>query len=780
MGAKKNGTKVRQHTEDAIAVLDELLAAVRARAEQHSAELAAASARVQAEVDRANAQLRQQLTQTHGSLQEALADAQRAVGATVEATEIAVRNLADETGTRMRAALVEFEARRAEVTGSLDEGYAAATTMAADAEMQARGSAERVEREVQRALAQVDDLRARLDTEARRSEARTRALDEAQAAAVRELEDHGRVLRSQMESMFAAAPMVEAPINAPPPDPTTPAFAGEDVTNDQVPDWDLTKEEVAVDAGRPAADEASVREPAAAEAAAPPPVGEPDQWTGTSEIPGHAPDRTQHRPGTAVTFRTSRAWLHASVAHLARTAADGWMQVEVVHNASQGSAGQALRLTARDVVGTWEHLNVPGHASSGARPELTVDAKELLNALELDRYSNDPCELVLDNDLILGTTLVPGRAVTTPVPVGDPHKVERIELPAAGHCDLTLDTLLGRIVIPSRITSALRSRRAQDVDLMAFDGQPCLVARVPGPVPEVAATVITPLDPEGATHENVVADRRGSGDDAVNQLFGALSAHSSPDELVDIVTNGVGYARRRAAAHPALPASVIIELLRGGSEEIRSAAAANPSIPRDAIELAVKDDAPSVRAAVAGNPDVPATLLFQLVRDDSEDVRARVAGNPSIPPEMLLSLVEDPESGVRAAAAAHESCPVEHLRALAADGYPDVCASVARNPNCPPELLEELLGTVPEVVLSNPLTPEHVLVAGSQVVSARLRAAVAANPATPPRELQALARDSDPEVVRAVLSNPRAPANVQRRALRRGERGQTATEPRPT
>ena len=89
---------------------------------------------------------------------------------------------------------------------------------------------------------------------------------------------------------------------------------------------------------------------------------------------------------------------------------------------------------------------------------------------------------------------------------------------------------------------------------------------------------------------------------------------------------------------------------------------------------------------------------------------------------------------------------------------------------CPVELLDQLLAVVPEVVLANARAPEHLLVAGSQVRSRQLRAAVAANPSTPVRQLQLLGRDPDPLVAGAVASNPSAPANVRRRARRRSER----------
>src|SRR5262249_25437779 len=158
--------------------------------------------------------------------------------------------------------------------------------------------------------------------------------------------------------------------------------------------------------------------------------------------------------------------------------------------------------------------------------------------------------------------------------------------------------------------SSLRSRRAAPIDLVTIGDVPYLSAQVPGPAQGVIATVVTPLtshdDPPGLGPE-----RRQENDSPVIQLLGALSVRSSPDELAAILADGVGYARRRAAAHPALPPGLIAALLRDGTDAMRSAAASNPNIPASAIESAVGDPAPVVRAAVAKNPTVPPALLFR-------------------------------------------------------------------------------------------------------------------------------------------------------------------------
>jgi hypothetical protein len=443
------------------------------------------------------------------------------------------------------------------------------------------------------------------------------------------------------------------------------------------------------------------------------------------------------------------------------------VRVEIVHRASQGHAFASLRLTVQNILGGCEYHDVPGRVSAGMRQAILVDAAELLQAVQVDPSPDGSLSIVFDGDMTVGRVLVRGRDATGADLVGERRKIERIELPPGGRDGLELDTLAGRFVVPSRVASSLRSRRAQDVDLIMIGDQACLSARVPGPTPDIIATIETPLLSGPADVPESATERRQVSDSPVDQLVRALSVGSSPEELVAIVDHGVGYARRRAAANPALPTDVIVAMLNDGTETMRAAAAANPNVPPTAIEQAVEDPAPAVRTAVAVNPHVPPAQLFTLLRDDSAQVRLSVARNEALPPEMLALLAEDSDATVRAAVAAHESCPTEVLVQLAGDQFPGVCASVAENVNCPSETLEQLLSIVPEIVLANPRSPEHVLVAGSQVASPSLRAAVAANPSTPTRELQVLARDPDRGVVRSLAENPNAPTGVRRRARRR-------------
>ncbi len=738
------------------AVLDDLVTDARDHAQRHTADLAELAARTRAEAEQADARL----------------------CTTVEEAEGAVR------------AVIEYAAGQRD---AVEAACAQAIGVAVDVDAQIRDQIARIATAVEDELARLEGLQ--VTTDQQLSAATRRALlridttierreadDPAHTDAPRRLEE----LDSEPESDYETAQSFEEfdsepesgydtaqsfeeferAFVAPPADTPT--------TSDNLTSvfWDGPPPPSSGPfAPDPAPAETSQfesftdAEPSASSTGAPSPAaGAVTQATVTSTLRG----------GSPVTFDTSRAQLVTSLSQLRRAAADGWMRIEPVHRASQGQAVASLRLAVQDVIGGCEYHDVPGRASSGSRRPITVDIQELLHAVEVQQYGDDALSLTLDGDVTIGTVLVPSRSATVPILTGERRKVERIQLQPGGRDGLALDTLAGRFVLSSRVVSSLRSRRAYDVDLVMVGEQPCLSARVPGPTEDAIATIEIPLREDASALQEGAAERRETSESPVGQLVSALSTGSSPDELVGIIANGVGYARRRAASHPALPEAVIAGILRDGTDAMRSAAASNPSIPISAIELAVADEAPAVRAAVAANPNVAPALLFQLLRDDSAQVRVRVARNLALPPEMLVLLADDGDASVRAAVAAHESCPVETLVTLSGDTFPGVCANLATNPKCPVDLLERLLSIVPEVVLSNPRTPEHVLVAGAQVGSGALRAAVAANPSTPARELQTLARDPDRTVVRALATNPKAPASVRRRARRRSERANTS------
>src|SRR4029079_17811153 len=204
----------------------------------------------------------------------------------------------------------------------------------------------------------------------------------------------------------------------------------------------------------------------------PPPA--PVEATAALQTPGSVSTALATEPlgsTTPVVVQASRAQMIASLTQLARSAADGWVRVEVAHSSESGQATSALRLTVWHGSGWWEYHLLPGVASAPARPSVVVDLAELLQAVELDRHSGDLLEIGVAGDVTVGTVLVLGR--TSPIPglAGERRKIERVHLGRATGDGLVLDSQIGRLVVPSRLASFLRSRRAEEIDLVTIAGR---------------------------------------------------------------------------------------------------------------------------------------------------------------------------------------------------------------------------------------------------------------------------------------------------------------------
>ena len=162
-------------------------------------------------------------------------------------------------------------------------------------------------------------------------------------------------------------------------------------------------------------------------------------------------------------------------------------------------------------------------------------------------------------------------------------------------------------------------------------GVPCLSARLGESPANPTLTVIAPLKELGEHDDPTPHERRDTPGNEVAQLVGALSATSTSEELERILKVGVGYARRKAAAQPALEPELIHDLICEGTEVMRAAAAANPAISADDADRATADTAPAVRAAIAANASIPLAGLTQLAADPVASVRAQVASNAAVP-----------------------------------------------------------------------------------------------------------------------------------------------------
>ena len=267
-------------------------------------------------------------------------------------------------------------------------------------------------------------------------------------------------------------------------------------------------------------------------------------------------------PASAKT-RVSAAQLHASLDALRRTAAGDWVHAELTFN--------ALRLTVFDTSGWWEFHDVPVEGTQLDRTWTTIDMGELVAALDVERQhvENDWLELTLDGDIVIGTTLVLSRTVEGPSLTGTRRKVEQIDLGLSGHGDLVLDSQLGRLRVPSRLISLLRSRQAHDVHLVTIGERPFLRAQVVGVSEDVPATILAELADESVAPDGEGGERRDTAHSPVTDLIGALTPTTSAEELAAILTSGVEYARCCARHIPTLPADLLEATLRHDSDAMR-------------------------------------------------------------------------------------------------------------------------------------------------------------------------------------------------------------------
>lgn len=478
------------------------------------------------------------------------------------------------------------------------------------------------------------------------------------------------------------------------------------------------------------------------------------------------PLRPQTRP---VSVTVAAEALAVSLATLARSAADGAVRMDVVHTAATGVAKTLLRLTVWDLSGWWEYHELDATATNLEPASVVVGISDARDALTTWDQFGDRNEVLinLEGDVTIGNTLLITKPGLEPELSWNRTLVERVELKHTGRAGVEIETQLGRLAVPSRLVSLLRSRRAESVELMVIDDGPSLSARVLAPSADTTVTIIAPLAAPGADQSALQAERRDLRTRDVKHLVRALSFDATAEELDEILEHGVAYTRRLAAAHPNLARERIEHLLREGTEAIRGATAGNPSLDVVLCEIAAKDSSTVVRSAVAANPNLSPQSLADLIADADRQVRARAASNESVTPAQLEELARDPDADVRAAVAAERGISVELLQLLARDPDPVVCAAVAGNEQCPAATLRELVSVVPHAVMASPRTSASLLEAGSRINDPTLRAVVAANPATPTKRLDALSHDEAIEVLRNVAENPNTSSSIRRRVRRK-------------
>jgi hypothetical protein len=459
-----------------------------------------------------------------------------------------------------------------------------------------------------------------------------------------------------------------------------------------------------------------------------------------------------------ITLSVPVASLASCIEHLASSAStSALVRLEV--------GASVMRLVVHDPGGWWDYTEVPVIRDRASDRSLVVDVHELRDAVsDLERFSAGPdVAIVMDHDVTLGSYLLLSHDDTAELALpkaGVP--VEKLDLRANRGNGAVIETQLGRLFLSPGLLAHLRMLNVAEAELVLIDGQPHVTASALG----TAVRVVAHTHELGEGDEPVLSERRRGAGDEVAQLKSALSPNTTSDELEHILKSGVGYIRRRAAAHPALAPEMIESLVTEGTEAMRAAAASNASIPPDVADVAARDESAVVRSALASNPSIPDELAQRLRGDATAQVRAHLGTNAVVAHEILEQLANDEDSTVRSAVASNPNARVETLFLLARDPDGNVCSAVAGNPSCPDELLDELVSVAPNVVLANPNASPALLLAGAEVESPAFRAAIAQNPAAPAKALRKLAHDPDMDVLRAVAEHPAAPASVRRRARR--------------
>jgi len=356
-------------------------------------------------------------------------------------------------------------------------------------------------------------------------------------------------------------------------------------------------------------------------------------------------------------------------------------------------------------------------------------------------------------------------------------RIDRMVVPAGAFEEIIAETQLGRVRVSEALVSHLVRRGVTSAELCDVNGQPWLEAhaelRSPAntlPVTVAPLELLTVAMTEASSSVPAVPGqqerRRGNGDE-VAQLLLVSNPEAPVEHLVRLLDEGIGFVRRRAAAHPNLPREVIDMLLRNGTTSIRAVAATNPAITPESVRRAACDEMPPVRAAAATSPRLPEEDLVRLVADVEPEVRASAGRNEALATSLAEQLAADPDPQVREGIASNLRAPKAVLSRLGRDQDPRVCLAVARNPSTPSDALHELSGALPHFVLGNPSAPRGVLSSGALASDPELRLQVARNTSTPPKALTRLAGDADRRVLNAITKNPGTPKPAAKRAASR-------------
>ncbi|MDD9818109.1 MAG: hypothetical protein OXU61_08265, partial [Gammaproteobacteria bacterium] len=150
--------------------------------------------------------------------------------------------------------------------------------------------------------------------------------------------------------------------------------------------------------------------------------------------------------------------------------------------------------------------------------------------------------------------------------------------------------------------------------------------------------------------------------------------------------------RRRFAAAPYTPESVLHALAQDADARIRTRVARHPATGPHTLEWLLREwDYWQLQLAAAGHPRATPALLSRLPWRASPELRPALCANPNAPPEMLAELLESATAQERKAVAGNPAADASALSHLWRDSRDDayICAEAAVHAALPDALLQE-------------------------------------------------------------------------------------------
>ena len=275
--------------------------------------------------------------------------------------------------------------------------------------------------------------------------------------------------------------------------------------------------------------------------------------------------------------------------------------------------------------GWWERngMAVPYTSQAIAR-RVVVDLAALTEHLESIRAAESAGTTGVEwsaGSLVVGGFVVRSRPGTVPnIPVVGPVR-DSVYMASGANAwrGAIVETEQGRVAVPPPLVAHLQYRKAAVVEFGAVDGEVVLVAQSDqhGHPSKVAPTIVAPVElltwTEDAEPAQVEERRRGGRE--VEQLLAALDPATPVHTLLELLDTSIGYIRRRVAANPGLPESVIDEIAEHGTVAMRIGVAGNAVLPERSVRRLVSDPESMVRAALAANEHVGPELVGALAWD---------------------------------------------------------------------------------------------------------------------------------------------------------------------